>query len=204
YSGDRMLNDDCSYKQVTGDRGNWGIEWNNANSGSELAQLSADNICVTCEHSMGTHEGETKDNSRLHCVLKGVAAWLLWAKLAGWTMNTENVWTGNFNNDWNNGSNWSKGSAPTSLDEVQLPSGLSSYPVINSGRSFEVNNLVLEAGARLQINGGNTLQVNKNLELNSSIDNYSQLIDNENISVSGNVLYTKALTLNVFTTWQVR
>ena len=83
YSGLKRLNDDISYNLDAGGRGNWGIEWNNANSGSELAQLSADSICTVCEHS-DQRENPDEDNSRLHCVLKGRAAWWMWAKLAGW------------------------------------------------------------------------------------------------------------------------
>ena len=86
-----MLNDDISYlsdstnTSIYAGRGNWGIEWMNRNPNADLTKLSADNICDICEHSMGTYEGETKDNSRLHCVLKGLAAWWMWAVLAGWT-----------------------------------------------------------------------------------------------------------------------
>ncbi len=83
YTGKFLLNDDLSYK-TKGGRANWGIDWIKKNPDTELAKLSSDDICVKCEHSMGVHEGETKDNSRIHCVLKGQAAWWMWAKLAGW------------------------------------------------------------------------------------------------------------------------
>ena len=83
YSGLKRLDDDISYNLDGGGRGNWGIEWNNAHPSSELAQLSADNICTVCEHS-DQREDPNEDNSRLHCVLKGRAAWWMWAKLAGW------------------------------------------------------------------------------------------------------------------------
>jgi uncharacterized protein YjdB len=81
WNGDKRLRWDMSYDLEEGGRGNWGIEWMNANPGTELTELSADDICTHCAHSNG--EGGD-NNSRLHCVLKGQAAWWLWASLAGW------------------------------------------------------------------------------------------------------------------------
>ena len=89
YSGQNLLNDDISYNVNETTRGNWGLEWNAANPGSVLAQLSADNICTSCAHSNGGDGGD--DNSRLHCVLKGQAAWWLFARLAGWDFSTGSI-----------------------------------------------------------------------------------------------------------------
>jgi len=81
WNGLNRLRWDMSYDQSGGGRGNWGIEWMNANPSAELTLLAADDICQSCEHADGSDDD---DNSRLHCVLKGQAAWWLWARLSGW------------------------------------------------------------------------------------------------------------------------
>ena len=99
YSGQNLLNDDISYNVNETTRGNWGLEWNAANPGSVLAQLSADNICTSCAHSNGGDGGD--DNSRLHCVLKGQAAWWLFAIIAGWQNDVSGIENGNLAESFN-------------------------------------------------------------------------------------------------------
>jgi len=80
YTTARLLGDDLSYKSGSS-RSNWGVEWVSANSSNELAAMSSPTYCAVCEHSDGN---DNSDDSRLNCVLKGRAAWWMWAVLAGW------------------------------------------------------------------------------------------------------------------------
>lgn len=63
--------DACNYTHPENGSSNWADDWINANPEHDLAQISA--LCSSCAHSMC-----------LNCVQKGIAAWHLWARLAGW------------------------------------------------------------------------------------------------------------------------
>ncbi|MFC2137977.1 T9SS type A sorting domain-containing protein [Bacteroidota bacterium] len=69
-----FCNDECNYDLPQGGTANWANNWLTNNPDHELTQISAH--CGGCAHSVS-----------LNCVKKGIAAWYLWAILAGWEYN---------------------------------------------------------------------------------------------------------------------
>jgi len=77
------------------------------------------------------------------------------------------TWLG-VNNNWFDTQNWC-GGIPTASTDVNLPTGLSFYPIVTTGTAL-VKNLVVNTGATLVISGDGILQVNGTVSTSNRIN----------------------------------
>jgi len=68
------------------------------------------------------------------------------------------VWTGAVSTSWYLTGNWLPAAIPTAITNVTIPSGLTNYPLINSGIAA-ANNVTIQAGATVTVSNA-TLQIN--------------------------------------------
>ncbi|MBI9100748.1 MAG: hypothetical protein JEY91_19910, partial [Spirochaetaceae bacterium] len=79
YYWDKDMMDNLSYTD-----GNWAVEWIGANLNSELAKLTTGEGVDGYSGCSGTAHSDTPEEANLNGILKGQAAWWLWAVVAGW------------------------------------------------------------------------------------------------------------------------
>ncbi|MGB5981736.1 MAG: lamin tail domain-containing protein [Nonlabens sp.] len=92
----------------------------------------------------------------------------------GTSLTPPNTWTGATDSDWATGSNWTNGIAPREIDDIIIPNGLGTYPIISSTTGAIGNDMTVEGAASLTIQNGGSL----------ILDGVS----------TGNVAYTVAIT----------
>lgn len=78
------------------------------------------------------------------------------------------VWNGSSDTNWNNSSNWTPNTVPSSSSNAKIPASLSNYPVLLQNQT--INDLEVESGASIDTDTKN-LSVNGNLINNGSITN---------------------------------
>ncbi len=81
YFLDKKVEDGLQYTDENGVRQNWASQYLDRHSDSEYYQLTQ--LCDHCSHSPESGGIESPD-SKLNCILKGMASWHLFARLAGW------------------------------------------------------------------------------------------------------------------------
>jgi len=82
------------------------------------------------------------------------------------TIHTTN-WTGTVNSDWNNSGNWDNG-VPSSSSLAVIPDILTA-PIIDTGATVELGNLVIDSGETLSVNNLNALSISGNLNINGDL-----------------------------------
>ncbi|MDO7874515.1 T9SS type A sorting domain-containing protein [Hymenobacter sp. ASUV-10] len=66
------------------------------------------------------------------------------------------TWNGSVSSDWNDGDNWSGGTAPVAVSgaPATIPGGLSRYPILTAGNTYGSPDIIINAGGSLTQTGG--------------------------------------------------
>ncbi len=110
-----------------------------------------------------------------------------------------NIWTGATNSSWNNPGNWSNGIVPNTTEiNVFISNVPVTQPIIASGESFQVSNLIIESGAVLTNLG--TIKVSGGLYAGvASINNIQAGVIEGSLELNGNCTAEQQLSGAIFT-----
>ena len=94
------------------------------------------------------------------------------------------TWTGATSSDWNTASNWSTGSVPAGIDDVEIPN-VANDPVVSTNAT--INDVTLESGATLVVASGGTLTLDGTLDNSGAvtIQNGGSFLQGASSSITG-------------------
>lgn len=76
-----------------------------------------------------------------------------------WIYSNLITWTGATSTDWNTTSNWDIGTVPVVANNILIPTGLVNYPLLNAGADGVGNDITIDTGGSLTIDGSKMLDL---------------------------------------------
>lgn len=118
---------------------------------------------------------------------------------AGMAVKQAVVWTGAATDDeWNNPANWSCGTIPTATDMIVINQTVGTYPVISGESLASAYSLLLNDSARLEVEGGSTLQVTDVISVHANallnLQNEASLVQVNDVNNIGNISVQRTTT----------
>ncbi|MFO8233842.1 MAG: hypothetical protein R6U04_00360 [Bacteroidales bacterium] len=158
-------NDECDYDpdgEEPYDRTeNWAANWVNDNP---------DDILTSLTNSANSGDCDFGHTHCLNCVMKGIAAWHLWTKIAGWEDTADTTHISTFIVEtglWEEPANWDNG-VPDSSTAVIIPARHHANVTTN----VRCNTITIEPDGVLTISDGNTISaVSVKIESDKSSSN---------------------------------
>lgn len=165
-------------------------------NGAELSLQNYNALLVgwnaqSLQPNIAFHGGTSK-----YCSPAAIAAKANMITSDTWTFNdggvlTSYIWTGSTDTDWTDSNNWQDGYDVNCVLDVSIPV-VTNYPIIDDSSEFTVNDLTIDSGASLTIEGGLTVEgnltTNNGLTLNSG---GSVIVDGTS---TGDLTYNRTLT----------
>ncbi|HBE43384.1 MAG TPA: hypothetical protein DDW27_19725, partial [Bacteroidales bacterium] len=113
--------------------------------------------------------GDSRDGKQYRCIISSFCGTSpVNSSAALLTINPGFDWTGAVSSDWNDPGNWICGHLPGQTNPVRITS-VTNQPVLSTGATGSVGNLIIDTGASLTIDG-NTIQITGTITNNGIFD----------------------------------
>jgi len=155
-------------------------------------QSSLDNFATTVNPINNTTDTELYSNLTVttyyRAVLSGGACGLIFSPVATISVSTSNVWTGADNTAWADADNWSCGTVPTAVTDVQIVAG-ANQPVLAS--NITIHSLTMATGTALVVPSGFNLTVTDAVVTQGTasltVENDANLLQVNDVDNSGSI-----------------